>query len=115
MSFDNTAKSLLAYKNSAGQTIYMDGDYGGGTVSAVKYVQEQLGCSSDGKVGKNTWNKIELDLDRYQDNGTILKRDLYNPNYVYKILDDPYDPGSSETLCYFDGSNYGTLVAFARA
>lgn len=115
MSFDNIAKAHLAYKNSAGQTVYMDGDYGNGTVAAVKHVQTQLGCTSDGEVGKNTWGKIELDLDRYQDNGIILKRDLYNPNYVYKIVDDPYDSGSSEMLCFFEGSNYGTLVVFAYA
>lgn len=119
MSFDSTAKSLLAYKNSAGQTIYMDGDFGGGTEKAVVYVQEKLGCApnmQDGKVGEDTWGRIELDLDRYKGNNNeiILKRDLYNPNYVYKIATSPYD-GVTEMLAYYDGSNNATLVVFAWA
>ena len=116
MSFDDTAKSHLAYKNKAGQTIYMDGDFGGGTETAVVYVQEQLGCASDGKVGKDTWGRIELDLNRYTGNNNeiILKRTLYNPNYVYGIIPNPYD-GTTELLGYYNGSNNAGLVVFAQA
>ena len=116
MSFDDIAKSHLAYKNKAGQTIYMDGDFGGGTETAVVYVQEQLGCASDGKVGKDTWGRIELDLNRYTGNNNeiILKRTLYNPNYIYGIIPNPYD-GTTELLGYYNGSNNASLVVFAQA
>lgn len=55
-------------------------------------------------------------MDRYKGNNNeiILKRDLYNPNYVYKIATSPYD-GVTEMLAYYDGSNNATLVVFAWA
>ena len=116
MRFDDTAKSFLADKNSAGQTIYMDGDFGEGTENAVVHVQKQLGCNMiDGKVGEDTWGRIELDLDRYTGNNEIIfKRTLYNPNYVYGIIPNPYD-GTTELLGYYNGSNNAGLVVFAQA
>jgi len=109
MRFDDTAKSFLADKNSAGQTIYMDGDFGEGTENAVVHVQKQLGCASnmiDGKVVEDTWGRIELDLERYTGNNNeiILKRSLYNPNYVNGIAPNPYD-GTTEMLGYYNRSN----------
>lgn len=114
MSFDDQAKSLLSYKNAAGQTICVDCDFGRGTDDSVRYVQTKLGCKSDGYVWENTWEKIELDLDRFTGpyGEIILKRSLYNPNYVYRIISDPYVP-NSELLCYYNGSNTAGIIQFA--
>lgn len=116
-SFDSTAKSMLAYKNSAGQTIYVDSDFGSGTDEAVRYVQPKLGCKQDGGVAEETWGAIELDLKRYYGNNgeIILKRDLYNPHYVYKIIVDPYDPNGEVMLFYNGSTNSAGLIAFAWA
>lgn len=118
MSFDNQAESLLAYKNSNGDTVHVDCDFGGGTEAAVRYVQTQLGCKSDGMVWEGTWEKIELDLNRYTDpnyKGVILKRSLYNPNYVYIISPNPDDGGYSEVISYFEENNNARKVTFATA
>lgn len=116
-SFDDNARSMLAYKNSAGQTIYVDSDFGGGTDEAVRYVQPKLGCRQDGGVATETWGAIELDLKRYTGNNgeIILKRDLYNPYYVYRIVADPYDPNGEAMLFYNGSTNSAGLVVFAWA
>lgn len=112
--FDSISRSYLGYKNSLGETIYMDGDFGNGTDQAVRYVQGELGLKDDGYVWGDTWHAIEQDLDRYTDNAIILKRDLYNPYYIYKLFTDPNVP-NREVLAYFQNSNYGACVAFAWA
>lgn len=116
-SFDSTARSMLAYKNSSGQTIYVDSDFGKGTYNAVLYVQDKLRCNQDGEVAGETWGAIESDLKRYYGNNgeTILKRDLYNPYYVYQIIVDPEDPTGEAMLFYNGSTNSAGLIVFAWA
>lgn len=82
--FDTTAKNMLVY---GGQ--YMDGEFGGRTENAVKYVQKQLGLpdsGQDGIVGPNTWTKIAQDLNSYTDtkySGVKLFQRSANGGQIY--------------------------------
>ena len=50
---------LAADNYSALRTVTVDGSYGAATVSAVEAFQTLFGLTSDGVVGRSTWNKLK--------------------------------------------------------
>ena len=52
-------RNYLAYTNAQGQTVYVDGDFGDGTESAVKTCQRSAGLRGTGVVGSSTWNAVD--------------------------------------------------------
>ena len=50
---------LAADNYSALRTVTVDGSYGAATVSAVEAFQTLFGLTSDGVVGRRTWNKLK--------------------------------------------------------
>lgn len=50
---------LAAGNYSALRTVTVDGSYGAATVSAVEAFQTLFGLTSDGVVGRSTWNKLK--------------------------------------------------------
>ena len=50
---------LAADNYSALRTVTVDGNYGTATVSAVQAFQTLFGLTSDGVVGRSTWNKLK--------------------------------------------------------
>ena len=50
---------LAADNYSALRTVTVDGSYGSATVSAVQAFQTLFGLTSDGVVGRSTWNKLK--------------------------------------------------------
>jgi peptidoglycan hydrolase-like protein with peptidoglycan-binding domain len=52
-------RNYLAYTNAQGQTVYVDGDFGDGTESAVKTCQRSAGLRTTGVVGSSTWSAVD--------------------------------------------------------
>lgn len=57
-SFSSNAKAVQYLLKSRGYSITVDGYFGSGTESTVKSFQSSKGLTSDGIVGKNTWEKL---------------------------------------------------------
>jgi peptidoglycan hydrolase-like protein with peptidoglycan-binding domain len=45
--------------NKAGESLDVDGIFGGGTLAAVRAFQARNGLVPDGVVGKKTWRKLD--------------------------------------------------------
>ena len=48
----------LGYKDANGNTLEVDGSFGGKTLYAVESFQKKNGLTVDGSVGRNTWTKL---------------------------------------------------------
>jgi len=63
----------------------VDGDFGSGTLSAVKAFQKATGLTADGKAGKKTLQKLETYFD---ENGNLIS----GPIVTTPPADDPEEP-----------------------
>ncbi|HEY1016878.1 MAG TPA: peptidoglycan-binding protein [Herpetosiphonaceae bacterium] len=95
-------QSMLKHR---GYSLSVDGEFGPGTLSAVKSFQSANGLDNDGIVGPLTWDKLVVTV-REGDNGIVvqaLQREL-NKHGKSLSVDGAFGPGTRSAVVSFQSS-----------
>lgn len=106
----NVVKFLQCYLNLYGNSLIVDGIFGGGTLAAVQKFQRDNSLSIDGIVGKNTWRTLmrqdKLPLLRYGSRG------VYCRYAQQKLLSKLYPTGTIDGI--FGANTQNAVIQFQQ-
>ncbi|HNZ27283.1 MAG TPA: peptidoglycan-binding protein [Spirochaetota bacterium] len=84
-----SVKAVQYFLKQKGYSISIDGDFGSGTLTAVKNFQKANGLTADGKVGSATWSKLIITVKRGNSGYAVRAvQDLLKNKFGYSLSTD---------------------------
>lgn len=117
-SYNLAAKAAQCLLNKFGANIGVDGDFGGGSNTAIRNFQSNMGIDSDGKVGATSWQYL-FGYNTYPTprtnganipNGQYLIKSKYSGYYLDVSADD--NAGRVNQWAYNGGANQKWQVTY---